>query len=299
MRIIPALAVVALLQPASPSTESLLRDVATLASASTNEARFDVLTGMLRDRKLIFAVEPFNLDKPIGSENRTEGRNVVVSLGAGAEHIVIGAHYDAARLSDGSLSRGAVDNGASNVLLIRLAESLRSETLPIRVEIVWFDMEELGLRGSAAYAQRQASPAANAVLNLDINAYGDTILFGPSAGPTNAALRRMLLTTCAAEDINCVAFPQMPPGDDRSFTQRGIPTLSLATLPVAEAHQLWLMMNAGASSGLAKETVPSILRTIHTAEDTASKVSGEDMSRTLRLVLALVRNLPRLRGGPD
>jgi hypothetical protein len=88
----------------------------------------------------------------------------------------------------------------------------------------------------------------------------------------------------------------MPPGDDRTFTQRGIPTLSLATLPEGEAHQLWLMMNAGASSGLAKETVPSILRTIHTAEDTASKVNGEAMARTLRFIVALVGNVARLRG---
>jgi Zn-dependent M28 family amino/carboxypeptidase len=293
MRIISTLAVVALLQSGPPATESLQRDVAALAAADSNQARFDVLTAMLRDRGLPFAVEQFNIDKPVGGENRTEGRNVVVSVGAGAEHMIIGAHYDAIRLSDGSLSRGAVDNGASTVLLVHLADVLRSAKLPIRVEVVWFDMEELGLRGSAAYAERHASPAARAMLNLDINAYGDTILFGPSADSTNAALRRVLLTTCAAEEFDCVAFPQMPPGDDRTFTRRGVPTLSLATLPVVEAHQLWLMMNAGASSGLAKETVPSILRTLHTAEDTPAKVSGESMARTLRLVVALVRNLAR------
>jgi len=32
--------------------------------------------------------------------------------------IVVGAHYDAVRLSDGTLSRGAVDNAASSVILV-------------------------------------------------------------------------------------------------------------------------------------------------------------------------------------
>jgi Peptidase family M28 len=65
-------------------------------------------------RRSPFEVETFTLDKQIGSEPRSQGRNLVVSLGAGHEHIVIGAHYDAVRLSDGSLSHGAVDNAASS-----------------------------------------------------------------------------------------------------------------------------------------------------------------------------------------
>jgi Zn-dependent M28 family amino/carboxypeptidase len=55
-----------------------------------------------------------------------------VTFGAGPELVVIGAHYDAARLPDGSLSRGAVDNAASSVMLVRVAEALRAEKLAVR-----------------------------------------------------------------------------------------------------------------------------------------------------------------------
>jgi hypothetical protein len=297
MHILVALVLAAVLQSASPAADgTLVADVAILSAAATNEARFDALTTILRERKLSFEIETFTLNKPIGSEPRSVGRNIVVSLGAGDEHVVIGAHYDAVRLSDGSLSRGAVDNAASSVMLVRLAEAFRSQQLTRRLHIVWFDMEELGLRGSAVYAQRHADRKTTAMVNFDINAYGDSVLFGPAGQDINVALQQTLLTTCASEKIDCVAFPQMPPGDDRPFTQRKIPTLSLAMLPAVELHQLWLMINAGSESGLKSDSVPSILQVIHTPADQVDKVSGDAMARALRLAVAVVRRLlnPRI-----
>jgi hypothetical protein len=275
-------------QPGSP-----VEDVSRMAAAASNEARFEVLTALLRSRGLTFAVEPFTIEKPIGREPRTEGRNVVVTLGAGPEEVVVGAHYDAARLADGSLSRGAVDNAASSVMLVRLAEALRAEPPAVRVRIVWFDMEELGLVGSAHYVKQHTADRIVAMLNFDINAYGNTIVFGPSEMKENAALRRTFVETCAAEDIACAGFAQMPPGDDRSFVKAGIPTISTGIIPAVEVHQLWLMLHAGSGSGLAQGTVPAILRAIHTPEDTPDKVSEETMLRMQRFALALVRRVSR------
>jgi Zn-dependent M28 family amino/carboxypeptidase len=285
--------VVAQTVAAASSPRGLVEDVRRFESAQTNEVRFEVLTSLLDARSLPYAVEPFTIEKPVGREPRTEGRNVVVSLGAGAEELVIGAHYDAARLPDGTLSRGAVDNAASSVLLVRLAEVLRSEQPSMRIRIVWFDMEELGLIGSAQYLQRHATDRIVAMLNFDINAYGNTVLFGPSEREDNADLRRTFLRTCSAEDVPCVGFPQMPPGDDRSFTRRGVPTISVAMLPAVETHQLWLIMNAGANTGLAPGVTPPVLRTIHTSEDAASKVDEQTMTRALQFALSLVRNIGR------
>ena len=167
-------------------------DVARFAACATNEERFAALTTMLTSRKLAFTLEPFKIERPLRGEPRTEGRNVVVTLGEGRKEIVIGAHYDAARLPDGSLSKGAVDNAASTVMLGRLAEVLAVEKLPVRIRQVWFDMEELGLIGSQQYVQNHTSDSISAMLNFDINAYGNTILFGPSDRQDNVELRRTL-----------------------------------------------------------------------------------------------------------
>ena len=283
------LLLISLLQiPATPAREpdSLVDDVRKLEAADSNQERFDRLTAILRARNVKFDVQAFTIEKPIGKEPRTEGRNVIASFGVGLQDIVIGAHYDAARLADASLSRGAVDNAASSIVLVRLAEMLAADKLAMRVKVVWFDMEELGLLGSREYV-KQGTGSIVAMLNLDINAYGDTILFGPSERDDNLTLRRSLLQTCAAQDIGCLRFAQMPPGDDRSFVAAGVPTLSIGMLPAVEAHQLWLMVNGGADSGLAQGLVPDILRTIHTSADTSAKVSAEAMNRSVRFVHAL------------
>lgn len=292
-----ALTALALLQsaPVTPSGTDLLDDVKKFEAARTNEARFDALTEMLRSRGIPFTVEPFTIEKPVGREPRTEGRNVVVTIGDGPGTFVIGAHYDAVRLQDGSLGGGAVDNAASSVVLVRLAEALRTGTRTSRIQIAWFDMEELGLIGSSQFIKRHAGDRIAGMLNMDINAYGDTVLFGPSQLEANAALRRAFVETCAVENQDCVAYPQMPPGDDRSFVKAGIPTISMAILPAIEAHQLWLMMNAGAASGLAQGTAPSIFRTIHTPEDTSSKVDASTMGRALRFALSLVQRVESAR----
>jgi Zn-dependent M28 family amino/carboxypeptidase len=289
-----AIALATLLQTVPQARPATLADnVASLSASTTNEARFDALTALLRARNLAFTVEPFTIEKPLRGEPRTAGRNIVLTFGAGSEDVVIGAHYDAVRLPDGSLSKGAVDNAASSVILVRLADAIKGESLPVRVRIVWFDMEELGLLGSAQYLKTHASDRITAMLNFDINGYGNTILFGPSERTDNASLRRAFVQTCAVEDAACIGLPMMPPGDDRSFIKAGIPAISTGMVGAIEAHQVWLMVNAGKEAGLAEGTAPAIMRTIHTAADTPDKVDEERMGAMLRFALTLVRSVTR------
>ena len=132
-------------------------------------------------------------------------------------------------------------------------------------------VEELGLIGSARYVAQHSSERLAAMLNFDINAFGDTVVFGPSTAKENVALRRTFVTTCANEDLPCGGFSSMPPGDDRSFVKAGVPTISVGILPVLQVHQLWLMMNGVGNSGLAEGFVPAIFKTLHSADDTVDK----------------------------
>jgi len=289
MKMYALLAVLATLQ-ATPSVDSLRAAVEQLTTTTTNEARFDAMTALLRARHIPFTVERFTIEKPLGREPRTEGRNIVATFGNGTNPIVVGAHYDAARLQDGTLSRGATDNAGSSVILAKIAESLMAQPPAGRVVLVWFDMEELGLIGSQKYVEAHAGDRISAMVNLDVNGYGDTLLFGSSRGAANAAPRKAVLETCAALDANCVGLVQMPPGDDRSFVKAGVPAVSLAILPALEAHQLWLMMS-GPDSGLAQGKTPAIMTTLHTPADTIDKVDAGAMARQAEFVAALIRRL--------
>src|SRR6188768_1985450 len=148
MLLVTLLAGLALAQaaPAPPPPGDLVADVRTLSAAADNDARFDAVTALLKRQGLPFTVETFPLDKPATTgpgqtpDPRSRGRNIVVSIGEGAEPIVVGAHYDAKWMADKTLSLGAVDNAASTVMLVEVAAALRREQLGRRVTFVWFDL---------------------------------------------------------------------------------------------------------------------------------------------------------------
>jgi hypothetical protein len=302
MRVLLLLAVMAAAQAAAAQTSSdaLVAEVRTLSVAIDNDARFEALTALLRANNLPFTVETFTLDKPpaagpnAAADPRTRGRNVVVTLGKGRDTIVVGAHYDAKWITEKTLSTGAVDNGASSVVLIHAAAALKNQRLKSKVTFVWFDFEESGLLGSAKYAEAHSSDRITAMLNYDINGYGNTVLFGPPPGPLDARLARAMLDTCAAERVDCLRFDGMPPGDDRSFGARKIPAVSIAILPATEAHQLWLMLHAK-SAGLTQGFAPPIFATIHTANDVPEKLEGTAMATAGRLAQALIRRVSELK----
>jgi Zn-dependent M28 family amino/carboxypeptidase len=273
---------------AAPLFTGAVADV-TRMERDSNEGRFDAITGMLKERGIAFQVEPFTIE-PHKREPRTQGRNIVVTIPGRTPDIIVGAHYDAARLADGTLSKGAVDNAASSVILVRLAETLSKARAKTQIRIVFFDMEELGLFGSAEFVRAHRDRQPRVMLNLDVNGFGDTVIFGPRTGSNDApfqALRR----SCVEIAIRCVEYPTMPPSDDISFTKGGVPAVSIATVTELQAHQLWLLMNGAKASGLQTGFTPEILRTIHTAGDTAALIDSEAMVRAYRVALGLIRAL--------
>jgi hypothetical protein len=272
-----------LLAPRALQAQALTADAVRLDRPS-NAERLEALTGLLRERSIEFEIQPFE------NERKEKGQNVIVTIGSGAQDIVIGAHFDAVRLKDGSLSHGMVDNAAGAVVLTRVAEALRGRRLKHRIRMVFFDMEELGLLGSAHYVKSLDSKVAAAV-NVDIAGYGDTLIFGPGKGEGNAEVYGAMWRTCAEQRLACMEFPNFPQGDDRSFQAAKIPNLSLAIVPGLEAHQLWLMLNGGKESGLAEGFLPPTLKTIHTSGDTAEKLDAAAMTRISDAVVNLVMEL--------
>ena len=255
----------------------------------SNALRLAVLEEELQRRRLPYALRP--LSHAAADDDPTTGHNVVVGIGAGPPAVIVGAHFDADRLDDGTLSQGAVDNAAGVLVLLRVAETLREVALAGTVHVVFFDMEELGLLGSRAYVQ-SLDPAPGAVMvNVDIVAYGDTLLYGPGNLSPEHPLAGHVHRVCARHAVACVGTPRMPPSDDRSFQQAGIPAVSLALLPAEEAHRTWLFLNGDLSDTLRGALTPPILRTIHTERDTADKLEPEALTRAARIVTDLVLSL--------
>jgi hypothetical protein len=257
----------------------------------SNAARVEAVQSLLKRRGLNFSLQAFP-NSARQRDSRERGQNILLDpIGGDGPQIIVGAHFDATPLPGGGHSRGMVDNGAAVVVLTRVAEALREQRLRHRIQVVFFDMEESGLLGSAFMAKSLDRAKVSAMVNIDIAGYGDTIMSGPTAAAGSAPLHQALSRVCAERDYNCIRLPAFPPSDDRSFQAAGIPAISVAALPALEAHQVWLLLNGGKESGLAVGFAPAVLRTIHTAADTPDKLSAEGMTLIYNAVLGLILEL--------
>lgn len=131
------------------------------------------------------------------------------------------------------------------------------------------------------------------MVNVDVVAGDGMLMYGPTAHNGNEVVYRSLRIVCAGGAITCMSFPRYPPSDNRTFQAAGIPNVSLGMIGTTASHQLWLVLNAGAESGLRPDFVPDLLRVMHTAEDTIEHVSRVAMTEVHDAIVALVLELDR------
>ena len=220
-----------------------------------------------------------------------QGSNVVVTIGDGPKEILLTAHYDAVKLRDGTMSQGVVDNAGSVVALIEAAKLLRDKPLTHRVRVIFFDQEELGLIGARKWIEAHGVANVAAVVNSDVAAYGDTLMYGQNNGPQSAFVTRATQELCAERAMQCVGFPEYPPSDDRAFSAAGTPVVSLGFQDQVGAHQMWLAFNGGKENGLAEGFVPQVFRLIHSRDDAIEAVDGATIAAAGATYAALIEKL--------
>jgi hypothetical protein len=182
------------------------------------------------------------------------GRNVVALLRGGDaalrdEVVVVGAHYDhlghGGRFSmargDSSVHNGADDNASGVAALLEIARRLAAGPRPARsVVFIAFSGEEMGLLGSAFYAQHPAVPLARtrAMLNLDMVGRlgaGPLIVYGTeTADEWKDAVERAAAAEGVAVRTGGDGFGA---SDQTSFYAQGVPVLHFFTNVHADYHR--------------------------------------------------------------
>jgi len=260
-RIILASLLVFLQVPRSPADQ--LRDVATAITAgATTAERRAAITDRLKAAGVDFHVEEF-------VSGTRSGTNIVATLPGKPDSggLLLGAHYD--RVARG---RGAVDNAASCAVLLDLIGRLKSKPLAVKVTVVFFDLEELGLVGSRSYFQTHAASGLPVqALNFDIFGYGETLFVTPSKadGPLLNSLKQA--ATEFGFPVRSLPMAQYPSSDHRSMASAGIETLGVTLIDGSE-------IDGVTTPG---SVPPRILSLIHTDADTMDQIREQDMAKAI------------------
>ena len=218
----------------------------------------------------------------MGGGAQKEGANVWALI-RGTERpdkvIVVSAHYDHVGVRDGQIYNGADDNGSGTAALLAMAENLQRRPARHSVLLVAFDAEELGLFGSRTFMQAPPVPAANILLdiNMDMIARGDGAVLWVAGPRLYPALRPAVAAVAKSAAID-VRF-----GQDYQTRRPGRGRDALALRSDQAAFGIagipWLFFTAG-------EHVD-----YHRPTDDAEKIDGRFYTYAVAVALTTLRRL--------
>jgi len=150
-------------------------------------------------------------------ETKSRCREVVtanlhlVVPGRVASRLIVGAHFDS-----WDLGQGAMDNGIGIAQLYALALAFRGTEPYHTIELIWFNGEEQGLRGSRFAASQLGTTPVVAMMNLDmvgvpigVNALGDDSLV-PALERWQGARAESVRLAKGVENLNWVGSDHTP-----------------------------------------------------------------------------------------
>lgn len=254
---------------------SLMENLHRIASAD-QQARRHALIEILREMGCPFELYHDRLHK-------RQTQNIVVPFHRDNPRLVIGAHYDSV-----PGSTGANDNAAGVCILLDVLRRYLDQPPPMPIDIVFFDLEECGFRGSRAYLNRFSPGRVRAFLNLDICGVGDTITLAPRAHVTAGPLHSPILRVEQSGRHFIRVIDQLPINDAWPFEQAGVPNVTACILPYDEVEQMVEYIRAMETYQWL-DTIPSVMETMHHgALDSIDIIEEGAMQAVLAWVLHVV-----------
>ena len=248
--------------------------VTAIASGANTKARGAAITKRLDELGIKYRVEPFTY------EGR-EGNNIVAELAApvAGKELMLGAHYD--RVSEG---KGAVDNASGDVAVLELLAALKEKPLKnYKISAAFFDLEEIGLRGSADYVKsRQGKNLPAVFINFDVFGYGDT-LWAMTRDKKSLSAASMK-DAAAASKFPLEIGTEYPPSDHLSFIKAGVETLSFSLIDGKEIKPVLMVFQRERP-----DVMPRVLTIIHSGNDTPDKIDGAAVARALPVIEQAIR----------
>lgn len=234
----------------------------------SNEGRREFIKHELRAMKVPFRTQPFDTTLHGGGRvTRIKGENILVRMGAGRRHIVVGAHYDAVPNSP-----GANDNGGGVAVVLGLIRTLKEYPWKATVDFCFFDQEEAGLIGSAVYVRESRDRDRHlAMVNLDVEGTGEEVYVGPVGGGDDDVIMRFIRAARDKTKFPYFEHQTYPSSDHLSFAAAKLENISISVVPEGDGGRIVGLLS-GKNTG--RENFPRVLQVMHTPRDSSTYMSA-------------------------
>jgi Zn-dependent M28 family amino/carboxypeptidase len=266
----------------APSASNLYAWVTGIEGKSP-EGRREFVKQELTKQGIRFFTMPFDTTITRGERTRTiRGENIIVRLGSGNRHIVVGAHMDAVPNSP-----GANDNGGGVAVLLGLLKTLKSHPWNSSIDFCFFDQEEQGLIGSSVYVNRYEHRDRHlAMINLDVVGMGEEIYVGPVGGGDDEVLMQYIRRAAVTSGYSVDAREFYPPSDWGSFARAKLENISISVVPKGDVD---LLAEAMKNNWKVDSTrVPQVMNAMHTPNDKSEYVSPAALNIAFQYTMAVL-----------
>lgn len=225
----------------------------------SNEERGEYVIGFLKSAGIKTTIEEYE-------ESGSRHRNIIGEMGGPEEYETLAtAHFDRSEESP-----GANDNASGIATLLATLEELRDYDFRGKVRFVFFDCEEIGLKGSKHFVSSNKLDNIKGAINVEVCGDGGVLHIGThyfmdKAVKYDKNLNEAVKKTSEKLGYDYAELPT-PPSDHLNFLARGVPSTCLSCLPENEIEDARDFMD-----GTGAEP-PGVWKRLGTAQDRSTYV---------------------------
>jgi Zn-dependent M28 family amino/carboxypeptidase len=175
----------------------------------SDRERLNSIIGWLQQRGVAYRTQPY-----------ASGTNLIVDLGDAHKRIAIGSHFDIVEESG-----GANDNGSAIAVCLNIIDRfIQNPPVNTGLRLFFFDEEESGLKGSAAYTRQFGVADLTGLLNLELVGMGDKFALWPINAKSSGPLLETFEQAAKKAGISATRFDNIitNTADHVSFRKAGL-----------------------------------------------------------------------------
>ena len=243
----------------------------------SNRKRREIIIDLLQKWGVDYRLQPYST-----------GVNLYVDLGDTKKRIGVSSHFD--RVEE---SPGANDNASAIAVCLQMIRNFQRQPDPhLGLRIFFFDEEETGLNGSAAYIQQFGITDLTGLLNLELVGMGDQFALWPLDDSAQGHLLTAFESCARQRSIPAKRFDKIVTNtaDHLSFRNAGledaftITCISNEDLAIAAVYYNAMAAGVSAESLFRLLSQAPIFKTYHQPGDSYETIKEESILMTATIL---------------